>query len=258
MKFRWLDQGTIMAAAAGAESSGGKEDNKENNESAADPNKVKIGSKEYDSNHAQSALTLYEALQDETTGKEIIETLARRAGLLGKDDKPVEGITRKESEAKLESLSTKVLKQKLGKDYEKFADAVGPAFDDIIKEYLDTRFGEVRQQQQATTWGDSVDTFIGQHELTPEIETQMQELIELQPPNFNSKKFNAQKYLTKIYKDSLEELDIEAPEPKARKGRGRSQTDDILPDFVIRDKPKGATIDDAVEAALKGIRFRDR
>src|SRR5690349_635445 len=102
--------------------------------------KIKVGDKEYDPKTLSSALTLYEGLQDETTGREIIGTLAQRIGLLDKSGeiKPKPGETPKETK----SRAAERLKNKLGKEYSQFADSVGPVFDEIVEEYVNERLGE--------------------------------------------------------------------------------------------------------------------
>ena len=217
--------------------------------------KIKVGSKEYESKDLESATTLYEALQDETTGREIIETLARRAGLLKEDLKPKPG----ESGKKAESRIGKALKAKLGKDYEKFSDTVGPALDDIIQEMITEATGSLRGETTQDKWETSVDSFIKGHETTKEIENTMMELIQEAPPNFGRKGFDAEKYLARIYKNACEELGEEpkTKEAKGKRTRGRqADIEDEFPDVIERDAPKNATVDDAINAAMKGIRFK--
>jgi hypothetical protein len=244
----WPRMSTLWAPEEGAPSGSGDEKKNEPKNT-----KLKIGSKEYEPKSAEAAMSLYEALQDEDTGKEIIETLARRAGLLDKKDlEPKKDETKKEAESRV----AKALKKKLGKDYEKFSDAVGPAFDEILEEILNERFMERDSNNQTKSWSDNVDTFISNHEFTPEIETAMKEYIDDSPPNVGRKGFDAQRYLNRVYKAACEELEVEPKEKGSKKKRGDSTED--LPDFVIRDAPKNATLDDAVEAAIKGIRFKKR
>lgn len=219
-------------------------------------NKIKIGTKEYDPDHASSALSLYEALQDPETGREIIETLAKRAGILDKtgDIKVKPGETKGEAE----SRAAKFLKKRLGADYTKFSDSIGPALDDLIAEVLDERFGAAEAATTKTNWDKAVDAFNDDYVLTEEIETTMKELMEDSPPNFNRKGFKADRYLGRIYKSACEELGVEAKTNRpAARSRSRSN-DDELPDFVVRDAPKNVSIDDAVEAAMKGIKFNRR
>lgn len=213
--------------------------------------KIKVGSREYDNKSLEAATTLYDALQDESTGREIIETLARRAGLLDKkevkEDKPKD---------KVESRSAKKLREKFGKDYEKFADTLGPALDELLEERLEELRGGMEAEGSQAKWESSVDKFINKYQVTPELEEAMQELIEESPPNTRGARFNADRYLTRIYKNACEQLEVEPIEVPV-KSSSRSK-DEGFPDIKEIPAPKGMTLDDAVELAMKGIRVRRR
>lgn len=249
--MRWPNLSTLRGPAGedGAEGGGGDEKKVST--------KTKIGDNEYENKDLESSISLYKALQDPETGKEIIETLARKAGLLDKEGDVK--VKPNETQKQAESRVAKALKAKLGKDYEKFADSVGPAFDEIIEDMLNERLGARDQQNTAKTWSDAVDKFNDSYELTPDIEEAMQEIMAEAPPNFKSDKFNPQRYLTRIYKNAVEELGAAIKPKKGTSRSTRSSTrgnDDELPEIIVRDAPKNVSIDDAVEAAMKGIRFR--
>lgn len=199
----------------------------------------------------EAALSLYRALKDPDTANEIVETLANKVGLR---DKWAKDLTPKQVEKKLESLSAKFLREALGDKYTEFADKTGPAFDRAIEAMLNQRFGEQEAQTGLEKWEGAVDKFMSTATLTKEIEATMNELMADSPPNTNRKGFNAQKYLMRQYNNAVAELGIEAP--KAPNSRASKGDDDGIPEFVIRDAPKNASIDDAIDAALKGIRFR--
>jgi hypothetical protein len=213
--------------------------------------KIKIGDDEVDLSEVTSAVSLYKALQDPETGSEIIETLARRAGLL--DRKGDLKSSDAAAEKKIDSISKKFLKEALGKDYDTFSDKVGPVFDKIIQHFMAEHSGKASQETAQSAWEKSVDDFIGEYHVTPKIERVMQELIADAPPNIGRKGFNHSRYLTRIYKAAVEELG-ETPTPPRSKQNSRK--DDSIADFVVRDAPKELTLDDAIEAAMKGIRFR--
>lgn len=219
--------------------------------------KVKIGDKEYDPKSVESALSLYNALQDEDTGTEIIETLAKRAGLLDRDGKPKVEKKDGESDKKVESRFAKKLLAKLGKDYSKFAEEVGPVFDEAVKEYLDEHTSKAEGGSRQEKWDTAVDSFMEDHETNEEIQDKMRELIEESPFNWGRKGADPKKYLARMYNQAVSELEEES-KPKPRRGSRSRKTDDQdeLPDIVYRDAPKGVSLDDAIDAALKGIRFR--
>ena len=258
---------TQLYEEAKGDGEGGGGGGKGDGESKVDPDKIKIGTKEYKTKDLESAHTLYEALQDPETGREIIETLARKAGLLDKvgDVEVKPGETKKGAESRV----ARALKAKLGKDYDKFAEAVGPAFDEIITDMVKESLGERDSRNSQDNWSKAVDSFAEQYELTPGIEEVMKDLMEEAPPNFARKNFDAERYLTRMYKNALEELD-EQPKTKERKvsniknfGRraqaaSRGERGDEVPEIRDVDPPKHASIDDAIEAAMKGIRFRRR
>lgn len=216
--------------------------------------KLKVGDREYEPADVESAVSLFNALRDPETGMEIVETMARKAGLLDKKGE----VNKDLSDKKKESLSKKVLQKALGKDYEQFADKVGPAFDEIIESYLDQKFGDMESTNSKSSWESHVDKFQETHTLTKEIEDTMRELMADSPPATKRDGFNAQKYLTRMYNMAISELDIEPPKSKGKGSskQSKSEDGDDLPEIVFRDRPKNATIQDAVEAAMKGIRFK--
>jgi hypothetical protein len=204
----------------------------------------------------EAALALYRALQDPDIGTEVIENLARRAGLLERD-KGRRSKDNDDDNKPKESRAAKLLKAKLGKDYEKFADTVGPAFDEILAEAIGELKNSHNVDRETEKWGNQVDKFMDSHTLTEDIENKMRELMEEAPPNNTKKGFDAQRYLSRMYKNACEELDIEVPKARRSRSNDNDDTDDGNPPrFVIRERPKGATIDDAVEAAMQGIRFK--
>lgn len=218
------------------------------------PTKVTINGKEIDIDRAASALSLYNALEDPDTAGEIVETLARRAGLLNKEGDTE--LTEKQTKKAMEGLLTKTLKNKLGKDYDKFSDIMGPALEEALETMLAEKFGEQEQRSSVTSWEGGVNKFMESHTLTAEIETKMQELMEEAPPNPKSKTFNQQRYLSRMYEAAINDLDIEAPAPvRSARNNGRNDRDDA-PEFVVRPSPKNVDLDAAVEAATKNIRFR--
>lgn len=245
MKF-WLKQPLREKAGDGSEGTSG--DGKPTGVQDPPP-EVKLTKEQ------QAAVSLYQALQDPETSSTVIEHLARKAGLLT-EDKNKGGDDKKDDKKK--SFSAAKLKAKLGKDYEKFADAIGPAFDDIIEERLAELTTRNTQQRETDRWTAEVDKFMGSYELTEEIESAMKDLMADSPPAVNREGFNAQRYLTRMYNQACAELDIE---PKKAKGKGkRSRAEDIddaeLPDIREVEAPKSVSISDAVDAALKGIRFK--
>ncbi len=214
--------------------------------------KFKIGDEEVEEKTLSSAYSLFKALQDPETGREIIETLARKSGLLD-EVKPKD---KEDVKDKLEGKITKYLKAKLGKDFEKFSDSVGPVMDQAIKEYLDEHSSKFESASTGRTWESNVDKFMEEHTLTTEVEDVMKELISDSPPNLKKQGFDAQKYLARMYKNAIEELGIEEPKSKkSGKSKSSHSEDDETPDFVVRPMPKNVSLDDAVEAAAKGIRF---
>lgn len=200
-----------------------------------------------DDNDRASAVSLYKALRDPDTANELIENLARRAGLLDKkgdlkDDKPV-------TKTELGRI-TKKLKAALGKDYDTFSDKVGPLLDDAITEYLEEHGGKVESRRSGDKWENEVEKFTETHELTTKIEDAMKDIMKHSPPNFKSEGFSAQKYLSRMYKLALEELGEKPPKDK------KSESRNDFPDFEVRNAPKVITLDDAIDAAMKGIRFK--
>lgn len=251
MKF-WLKDPLRDKAVEGNDGGGGGGDK------SGDVNQPPVDDKNKGGDHkaakeTEAALALYRALQDPDISGDVIENLARRAGLLDRD----KNRRSKDSDDDRpgESRAAKKLREKLGKDYEKFADTVGPAFDELIAEAVNELRSHSTAERETDRWASQVDKFMESHELTEEIEDKMKELMEDSPPNTGRRGFDSQKYLTRMYKNACEELDIEVPKPKG-KSRREDSDDNDTPRFVLRDRPKGATLDDAVEAAMRGIKFK--
>ena len=216
-----------------------------------DKSKKTEGDDGWDAEELASAKSLFKALKDPDTSREIIETLAKRIGLLDKDEENKE--SKKETKKTLEGRVTKIFKSKLGKDYEKFSDTIGPLLDDAIREYLDEHFEKTSSASRANSWEEAVDKFTENHEMNKKIENKMTELMEEAPPNTGKKGFNAQKYLERMWKNALEELDMEVPQKSKRRG---GDDDEIIREFTVRPAPTNRTVDDAIDAAMKGIRWK--
>lgn len=216
---------------------------------------IKIDGKDVDIKIAKSALSLHKALADPETAEELVKYLAQKAGLLDKKDDIKPGTDKAVAEGRIH----KALKTKLGKDYEKFSDLVGPALDEAIQDYLKEEIGKASRSSAEDRWSNTIDKFTETHEMTEDIEDKMKELMEEAPPNVGRKGFDGAKYLERMWKSALDELGIEAPKPK-KSGKLRSSSaeedDDSLPGVVVRKAPKGLTLDDAIEAAMKGIRLK--
>lgn len=204
-----------------------------------------------DEGELKSAASLYKALKDPDTAQELIESLARRAGLLDKKDN--NKADKKVTEKELGRL-TKKLKASLGKDYDTFSDKVGPVFDEAIEEYMQEHFGKTEAKFTESKWETEVEKFTDSHELTRKIENKMKDLMDEAPPNFKSGNFNAQKYLARTYKNALEDLGEDAPtsSKKVKKSKDEDSTDGI----TERPRPKSVSLDDAIDAAMKGIRYK--
>lgn len=224
------------------------------------PNKVKLGTKEYNINEAESAMNLYNSLKDENTGKEIIEQLARKIGLLDKKDEPIKKPG--ETDAAAERRFQKTLKAKLGPDFAKFADMVGPVLDDVIEEMFEEHRTSLEGTSDASTWEDETDRFIEGHEINDDIQNKMMEIIKRDggvPKGLKGKK--AQEYLDDKYVLAIHRLGLELKDdgegPKAHVGRRSRRALDEIPEFREEKRPKGPlTIDQIVDAASRGIRFK--
>jgi chorismate mutase len=215
-----------------------------------------INGKEVSPEVAASALNLYNALGDPETSSVLIRTLAERAGIL-KEDGEIKGDKNKAAD-KMEGRITRILKSKLGKDYEKFSDTLGPLIDEGIQEYLEEHMSKIGDTQAAGSWADAVDNFTETHTLTDDISSKMTEIINRSGGRPNLKGKEATEYLNDMYELAVHKLGIEPPDnPKeTRKGRNRRAIDD-MPEFREERRPKGPmSIDDAVEAAMRGVRFK--
>ena len=216
----------------------------------------KIGGKEVSVEDATTAVNLFNALNDPNIGIDVITSLASKAGIL--DKKGDLNVTESRAEKILEGKVTKMLRTKLGKDYEKFADSVGPALDEAIQSYLEDHKVSTETRTAETAWGTAVESFTDSHATTPTIERQMTNLIQRNggvPAHLSIKE--AKEYLEDMYELAIHKLGIELPDnPKESKPRSRRGVDDV-PEFREEARPKGrVSIDDAVEAAIRGVRFR--
>ncbi len=257
-----------MEKAASGEGEGGGGGEGEGEGGKAAPKTVNINGKDVPIETLSSAMGLYTALADENTGKEIIEQLARRTGLLKEDDTK---ITPKIEKA-LEGKFTKLMKQKLGKDYDKFSDMLGPLFDEHIDALREEIKSEVSGKAESGDWEAISEAFIEDNKFTPELEKEMTRLINRnggRPAGLKGKA--AREYLKDMYDlaahklgltdDDLEN-DDEPDEREARRGvrgrtRNRRSLRDEIPDFREEPRPKGPlSIDQIVDAAMRGVRYK--
>lgn len=278
MRLNWMLR-DILREEAGNEGQGGGQ-----GEGDKAPKTFNINGKEVDPATAAAALNLYNSLADPETGREIIEQLARRTGILGEDGKAP---TVKEQKV-LEGKFTKMMKTKLGKDYDKFSDALGPVFDEAMESMVADLKADLTGTSEASTWETVVDDFFESTRTTPELEAEMQRLIKRnggRPAGLKGKA--AKEYLQDFYELAAHKLDInlrtmrktssDDDDDSTRSGRRgiRDGADDggddrdntprrrsarrgDIPEFRETARPKGPlSIDDIVEAASKGIKFRN-
>lgn len=218
---------------------------------------ITIGGKEFTPAQAESAISLYNSLSDPDTGREIVETLAKRLGLI-KDGH----ITEPEGKVKgkLEGKITKQLKQKLGKDYEKFSELVGPALDEAIGDLIAEHRGSVTEELSQQQWSAGVDRFLESHDFPEGVEGKMKELIDEAPPNTKSKSFDQQKYLSRMYKNACEELEISVPRAKSKRSNDDEGEEGMPPKVRVieRPSPKSGSdrLDQIVEDAMNGRMYK--
>lgn len=212
---------------------------------------LKIGGKDVSPADAEAAINLYKAMQDPETSQLIIENLAAKAGFVKNG-----AITEKggKTEDKLEGRIHKLMKSKLGKDYEKFSDVIGPLLDEGIAEYVAELKEGIEERSSAGGWQGEVEKFTETHTLTDEVEGKMEELIKRNggiPKGLKGKA--AQEYLTDHYEMAVRKLGIEPP--KRKSSRDRSAIDEI-PEFREIARPKNPSLDQIIEDSMKGIRYR--
>jgi hypothetical protein len=224
---------------------------------------VTINGKEVPIETVSSAYNLYQSLGDPETGKEIIHQLALRTGILKEGEAPT-----KSEEKKLENKFTKLMKTKLGKEYDKFSDLLGPVFDEAMESFRNELKDELSTTSDSTSWSAISEAFVESNEFTPEIETEMARLINRnggRPAGLKGKA--AKEYLQDMYDLAIKKLGLthvpdnrEADDDDSREvqpRRRRSKRSEI-PEFREEARPKGPlTIDQIVEAASRGIRFKD-
>lgn len=228
------------------------------------PKTFNVNGKDIPIETVASAVQLHQALSDPEVGKEIIEQLARKTGLL-KGDTLVE--SPKETEKKLEGKVTKMLKAKFGKDYEKFADTLGPVLDEAIQEMLEeyktSTSGEVAQN----SWESAVEKFSESHVITDDISKEMTRLINRNGGRPNLKGKDAVEWLTDMYELAahklgvdIDGLEVEEEDRNPRQipaNRGKRRGRNEVPEFREVERPKGSlSIDQIVDAAMKGQRFK--
>lgn len=226
------------------------------------PKTVNINGKDVDIATLSSAMNLHNALADPEVGKEIIEQLARRTGLLDKNDDVKPNVTEKQLEGKVQKL----LKQKFGKDYEKFADTLGPALDEAIQSYLEEHAAKVSGASAADSWSGAVEAFTENHQLTPEVEREMEKIITRNGGRPNLKGKEALEYLSDMYELAVkktggrvinddDDTDSDDKDDKDNAPRRRTRKSE-RPDFREVARPKNPSIDDIVDAAMRGQRFK--
>ena len=250
MKKGWLFQDVLREEADGT--GGGTGD-------AAPKTTVTINGKEVDMATVAAAHNLYTSLADPETGKEIIHQLALRTGILKENEVPT-----KAEEKKIEARFTKLMKAKLGKDFDPLSDKLGPVFDEAMEIFKNELREEQAQGSDSGNWDSTIEDFVSNNEFTPEIETEMQRLITRnggRPAGLKGKA--AREYLTDMYALACHKLgiDVEVEDVReAKQGRtptGRRSRRSEVPEFREEARPKGVlTIDQIVDAALRGVRFK--
>jgi uncharacterized protein YjgD (DUF1641 family) len=217
-----------------------------------DKSKPKINEVEDDLSPEEvtSARSLFKALKDPDTAQEIIETLAKRSGILDKKGEP-KG-TEKQTEKALGKI-TKALQSKLGKDFDKFSGTVGPALDEAIEELLEEKFGRSEDNTVSEKWSESVDSFMETHQFTSKkVQTKMEQLVDRNPPNVKSKGFKAKEYLEDMWELAHARLNIELPTTEKEKEKP------LLDNTVERERPAKVSLSDAIDFAMKGIRLKPK
>lgn len=273
MKYGWLWKDRLrLPADDGGDGGGGGDEGDKGNKGGNEKKTFNINGKNVDPETAAAALNLYNSLADPEVGKEIIEQLARRTGLLKDNHVPD-----KKEQKQLEGKFTKMMKTKLGKDYDKFSDTLGPVFDEAMSELINELKEEIGGKTEASSWEGVVENFFEDNRTTPELEREMERIIKRnggRPAGLKGKA--AKEYLQDMYELAAHKLNLnlktlkkisvesdetddtdEDDEPVMRRSNRRSRRNDI-PDFREVARPKGTlTVDEIVDAAMKGIRFKN-
>lgn len=257
---KWPLERRVLRIPEAGEGGGGTGTEEGTGKGATEPTTYKINGKDVSIEALSQAINLQNALTDPDIGPTIIEKLAEQSGLLNKEGN-LKG-TVKETERKLEGKLTKLFKAKLGKDFEKFSDTVGPLMDEAIEQYLEEHKTTVERSSGEASWDAAVEQFTESVTLTPDIETMMTNLIKRNGGRPNLKGKEAVEWMHDMYELAVHKLGIEPPDSEApsrnrsSKSERRSRRDEV-PEYREVDRPKGPlTIDQIVDAAMRGQRFR--
>lgn len=251
----------VYEEAAGDEGKSGNGGGSEKGGGESAPKTFNVNGKDVPIETLSQALNLHNALADPDTGKEIIEQLARRTGLLDKND-DLKGSPEKAGRV-LEGRVQKMLKSKFGKEYEKFADTLGPVLDEAIQEYLEEHKTTIETKSTEGGWADAVDKFTESHRISDEVGKEMERLIKRNGGRPNIKGKEATEYLSDMYQlavnklgGKIEEVDDEDDERDNRPRTTRRNRGPERPEFREVARPKNPSLDEIVDAAMRGQRFR--
>lgn len=211
-----------------------------------------------DSEEASQALELYKSLKG-PEGRTIIANLAKRAGLIKEED------FTKLTEVKKTKAVKDVIKDALGTEYEFLADRLGGALDEIIHsqmEAIEARFtlsAKEAANQEADTALNKVNVKFKDFK---KFETQIYDLMQSMP--FTGKgKLTMENYLIHLYniakngneKDSSSSDLVRTVDKMKENAQDANLVSSDVSSSRVKRGPVKPTLDEALEAASKGIRF---
>ncbi len=162
-----------------------------------------------------AAQQLYRALKDPDHAVEIIELLAKKAGL----------ITTREEKKEAKNLIHEALVEGLGEDYKWLADKLNPAINKILtaqQKQLEEKFDAQEARERQKESNDAVEKITGKFEDFKDHSKRIYQLMEEVVP---SGKLSQEQYLTKLYKLAKAEASEEKKSSDKQQRSDKSRND---------------------------------
>jgi len=210
----------------------------------------------------EEAVNFYKALKDPNQQVQIIGELARRAGLLQKNEQPT---------AKEEKKYSQLIEEILGEEYPDLKDKLGKVFTAFEKE-SDEKLAAIRRQieydkaQEAVREFDNeYSAFLKDNKISESTAALMMKEIEVLPPQIgkNGRKISLTEYLHKIHKlvdSDKQSVNREVKRAEKIENNLSSRVKNLATEVGEERLKQGSrlpSIRESVSAAAKGVKFDD-
>lgn len=204
----------------------------------------------------QRALNLYAALDDPTTGPALLETLARKAGLLVQQGRATEN--------QVVKSALDVLKENLGSEYEFLAPGLAKSLEQLIEHAVDAKVKPIQENNRIALEKSveretdaEMEKFYAKHKDAKELDKEITALAKRMPFSGEGRLSD---YLEDLYKiatyDKREARTVEKTVDRMNKNaKGARDASVEVPESRTKTGSKLPTLNEALAAGLKGERL---